>query len=106
MHLSATRNRIIRINLVVTVAAFALSICIVPASFFGMNLPHGLEVRPTLKDGTVTKCGLHSSEEVKEVLRDRSALVSRRLTCTVNMHLVCVLVEDLGSPLARALSVR
>ena len=45
MHLSATRNRIIRINLVVTVASFALSICIVPASFFGMNLPHGLEVR-------------------------------------------------------------
>lgn len=45
MHLSATRNRIIRINLIVTVAAFALSICIVPASFFGMNLPHGLEVR-------------------------------------------------------------
>jgi hypothetical protein len=44
MHLSATRNRIIRINLVVTVASFALSICIVPASFFGMNLPHGLEV--------------------------------------------------------------
>lgn len=45
MHLSATRNRIIRINLVVTVASFALSICIVPASFFGMNLPHGLEAR-------------------------------------------------------------
>ncbi len=48
MHLSATRNRIIRINLVVTVASFALSICIVPASFFGMNLPHGLEARPSI----------------------------------------------------------
>ncbi|CAL8471666.1 g11208 [Coccomyxa elongata] len=48
MHLSATRNRIIRINLVVTVASFALSICIVPASFFGMNLPHGLEDDPAV----------------------------------------------------------
>lgn len=44
MHLSAIRNRIIRINLVVTVGTFALSACIVPASFFGMNLPHGFEV--------------------------------------------------------------
>ena len=42
MHLSATRNRIIRINLGVTVASFALTACIVPASFFGMNLPSGL----------------------------------------------------------------
>ena len=42
MHLSATRNRIIRINLIVTVASFALTACIVPASFFGMNLPSGL----------------------------------------------------------------
>lgn len=50
MHLSATRNRIIRINLVVTVASFALSICIVPASFFGMNLPHGLEARPSISN--------------------------------------------------------
>ena len=45
MHLAATRNRIIRINLLVTVGAFALTACIVPASFFGMNLQHGLEVR-------------------------------------------------------------
>ena len=45
MHLAATRNRIIRINLLVTVGAFALTACIVPASFFGMNLNHGLEVR-------------------------------------------------------------
>ena len=29
----------------VTVGAFALTACIVPASFFGMNLNHGLEVR-------------------------------------------------------------
>lgn len=43
MHLAATRNRIIRINLLVTVGAFALTACIVPASFFGMNLQHGLE---------------------------------------------------------------
>ena len=42
MHLSATRNRIIRINLGVTVASFAVTACIVPASFFGMNLPSGL----------------------------------------------------------------
>lgn len=42
MHLSATRNRIIRINLGVTVASFALTAAIVPASFFGMNLPSGL----------------------------------------------------------------
>lgn len=45
MHLAAQRNRIIRINLAVTVGAFALTACIVPASFFGMNLPHGLEAR-------------------------------------------------------------
>lgn len=45
MHLAATRNRIIRINLLVTVGAFALTACIVPASFFGMNLQHGLEAR-------------------------------------------------------------
>ena len=44
MNLSATRNRIIRINLMVTVAAFALTACIVPASFFGMNINHGVEV--------------------------------------------------------------
>ena len=43
MNLSATRNRIIRINLMVTVAAFALTACIVPASFFGMNINHGVE---------------------------------------------------------------
>jgi hypothetical protein len=45
MNLSATRNRIIRINLMVTVAAFALTACIVPASFFGMNIDHGVEAR-------------------------------------------------------------
>ena len=45
INLSAQRNRIIRINLLVTVAAFAATVAIVPASFFGMNLPHGLEVR-------------------------------------------------------------
>ncbi|CAL5223414.1 g5926 [Coccomyxa viridis] len=48
MHLSATRNRIIRINLIVTVASFALTACIVPASFFGMNLPSGLEEHDTM----------------------------------------------------------
>ena len=47
MRLSATRNRIIRINLVVTVATFALTACIVPASFFGMNLPTGLGAPPS-----------------------------------------------------------
>ena len=46
MHLSATRNRIIRINLGVTVASFALTACIVPASFFGMNLSSGLGEHP------------------------------------------------------------
>ena len=51
MHLAATRNRIIRINLLVTVGAFALTACIVPASFFGMNLNHGLEVCIHTKGG-------------------------------------------------------
>ena len=45
MALSATRNRIIRLNLGVTVATFALTVCIMPASWFGMNIAHGLSVR-------------------------------------------------------------
>ena len=48
MALSATRNRIIRLNLAVTVATFALTVCIMPASWFGMNIAHGLSVRGPL----------------------------------------------------------
>jgi uncharacterized NAD-dependent epimerase/dehydratase family protein len=50
MHLSAIRNRIIGINLIISVATFSLSTCIVPASFFGMNVPSGLEVHLSSQD--------------------------------------------------------
>ena len=53
MALSATRNRIIRLNLGVTVATFALTVCIMPASWFGMNIAHGLSVRaPPINPGS------------------------------------------------------
>jgi Mg2+ and Co2+ transporter CorA len=45
MQLDATRNRIIRIDLVVAIASFALIMPTVPAAFFGMNLRSGVEVR-------------------------------------------------------------
>ena len=61
MNLSATRNRIIRINLMVTVAAFALTACIVPASFFGMNINHGVEVRAQLLTFPCNFCALHNT---------------------------------------------
>ena len=43
VQLDSTRNRIIRIEVVVAIASFALLLCTVPASFFGMNLTSGLE---------------------------------------------------------------
>lgn len=45
MQLDTIRNRIIRVELLVAVASFALMMSTVPASFFGMNLTSGLEVR-------------------------------------------------------------
>lgn len=44
MQLDATRNRIIRIDLIVAIASFALIMPTVPAAFFGMNLRSGMEV--------------------------------------------------------------
>lgn len=44
MQLDTIRNRIIRVELLVAVASFALMMSTVPASFFGMNLTSGLEV--------------------------------------------------------------
>ena len=46
VQLDSTRNRIIRIEVVVAIASFALLLCTVPAGFFGMNLTSGLEARP------------------------------------------------------------
>ena len=44
MQLDATRNRIIRIELLVAVASLALMALTVPGALFGMNIPHGYEV--------------------------------------------------------------
>ena len=44
MQLDTIRNRIIRVELLVAVASFAMMMSTVPASFFGMNLTSGLEV--------------------------------------------------------------
>ena len=44
MQLASARNRIIKLELVVAISSFSLLLATVPASFFGMNLPHGLEV--------------------------------------------------------------
>ena len=46
MQLDATRNRIIRIELLVAVACLSLMSLTVPGALFGMNIPHGYEVRP------------------------------------------------------------
>lgn len=43
MQLDATRNRIIRIDLIVAIASFAMIMPTVPAAFFGMNTVSGYE---------------------------------------------------------------
>lgn len=43
MQLDATRNRIIRIDLIVAIASFAMIMPTVPAAFFGMNTISGYE---------------------------------------------------------------
>lgn len=45
MSLDNTRNRTLQLNLAISVASFALMASTVPASFFGMNLHSGMEVR-------------------------------------------------------------
>ena len=46
MQLDATRNRIIRIELIVAIFGAAVLLPTVPAAWFGMNLPSGYEVKP------------------------------------------------------------
>ena len=46
MSLDNTRNRTLQLNLFIGIASFALMMSTVPASFFGMNLHSGIEVRP------------------------------------------------------------
>ena len=46
MTLDNTRNRTLQTNLTISIASFAGLVATVPASFFGMNLHHGWEVRP------------------------------------------------------------
>lgn len=43
MQLDATRNRIIRIDLLVAIASFAMIMPTVPGAFFGMNTINGYE---------------------------------------------------------------
>ena len=49
MSLDNTRNRTLQLNLAISVASFALMASTVPASFFGMNLHSGMEVRVTVQ---------------------------------------------------------
>eukprot|EP00850_Spirogloea_muscicola_P005635 SM000026S08884 [mRNA] locus=s26:245251:250267:- [translate_table: standard] len=44
--LDTTRNRIIRINLFTSIATLCLTSATVPAAFFGMNIPNGVEDHP------------------------------------------------------------
>eukprot|EP01018_Ginkgo_biloba_P002456 Gb_38940 [translate_table: standard] len=44
--LDTTRNKIIRMNLFISMAALSFSLATVPASFFGMNVISGLEASP------------------------------------------------------------
>lgn len=44
--LDTTRNKIIRMNLFISMATLSFSLATVPASFFGMNLVSGLETSP------------------------------------------------------------
>lgn len=44
--LDTTRNKIIRMNLFISMATLSFSLAAVPASFFGMNLVSGLETSP------------------------------------------------------------
>ncbi|GMH36158.1 hypothetical protein BSKO_04026 [Bryopsis sp. KO-2023] len=43
MQMDSVRNRIIQINLIMSIASFSLLLCTIPSGFFGMNLLHGLE---------------------------------------------------------------
>eukprot|EP00850_Spirogloea_muscicola_P002804 SM000011S18982 [mRNA] locus=s11:111880:116792:- [translate_table: standard] len=44
--LDTTRNRIIRVNLFTSIATLCLTSATVPAAFFGMNIPNGVEDHP------------------------------------------------------------
>ncbi|KAL2650247.1 hypothetical protein R1flu_018375 [Riccia fluitans] len=46
--LDTTRNRIIRMNLYISITTLSVGLAALPASFFGMNLPSGFEESPTL----------------------------------------------------------
>lgn len=48
MQMDSIRNRIIRINLMMSIASFSLLLASVPAALFGMNLHSGMEQHPTL----------------------------------------------------------
>lgn len=43
MEMDSVRNRIIRINLLMSISSFSLLLSTIPAGFFGMNLVTGLE---------------------------------------------------------------
>ena len=62
MSLDNTRNRTLQTNLTISIASFALMVATVPASFFGMNLQHGWEVRLELP---LTR---HCLSEVRSIL--------------------------------------
>lgn len=65
MQLDTIRNRIIRVELLVAVASFALMMSTVPASFFGMNLTSGLEVSMPLLS---TFSSWHTSSQDSQAL--------------------------------------
>ncbi|BBN11788.1 magnesium transporter [Marchantia polymorpha subsp. ruderalis] len=46
--LDTTRNRIIRMNLYISISTLSISLATLPAAFFGMNLVSGFEDHPTL----------------------------------------------------------
>lgn len=54
--MDSIRNRIIRINLIMTIASFSLLLSTIPASFFGMNIINGWETRPDMFPVVVSCC--------------------------------------------------
>eukprot|EP00210_Caulerpa_lentillifera_P004414 g4211.t1 len=56
MQMDSNRNRIIRINLTISIASFSLLLSTLPAGFFGMNLINGLETTPGVFSTVVYSC--------------------------------------------------
>ena len=83
------RNRMIRMNVHISIATMCLGVCTTVAGYFGMNLTHGLEEHTTAFNSTVVASGLGgimlyaschsylSGSWMRERARDRAREVQR-----------------------------